>query len=258
MKKSYLSLIIIFLAYFFTTNIGCCEEDFFTNSNFQEAKTQKNLTLDKVKKSIGNTKKKFNFFNKKNNKEENNEEQKGYYGSLPNVEREFQYKKQNSGTSSNQIDMKIPQDDYINSENLKPAPFDDSLFLDVIIKQEPNSQYVNDIQKIKFALNNLKKCLEENGDIQRFNGCVNVVDLYVQNLKKKYQDKPQSYKESYVELLNTNYYAKLLGNLKYDANYYSRYVPTNEGQYSENNILSKEEDLLNRVNKTIFLLNNES
>lgn len=256
MNKPYLSLIIIFLAYFFTTNIACCEEDFFTNSNFQEAKTDKKITLDKIKNSIGAKKEKFSFFKKKD--EENEEEKKGYYGSLPDIDREFQYKKQQNSNTSTQTDLKLPQEEKLDEQNLKPAPFDDSLFLDMVIKKEQNSEYVNDIQKIKYALTNLKKCLEENGNIQRFNACVNGLDLYIQNLKKKYQEKPESYKESYIELLNTNYYAKLLGNLKYDANYYARYVPVNEGQYSESNILSKEEDLLNRVNRTLFLLNNES
>lgn len=255
MRKSYLSLIIIFLAYFFTTNIACCEEDFFANSKFENAKADKNISTDKIKKSIGVKKEKFSFFKRKNKEQE---EKKGYYGSLPDINKELQYKKQQSSKTSSQTDLKMPQDEKLNEENLKPAPFDDSLFLDMVIKKEKNSEYINDIQKIKFALNNLKKCLEENGNIQRFNGCVNVLELYVQNLKKKYDNKNESYKESYIELLNTNYYAKLLGNLKYDANYYARYVPVNEGQYSENNILSKEEDLLNRINRTLFLLNNET
>ena len=92
MNKPYLSLIIIFLAYFFTINIACCEEDFFTSSNFQEAKTDKKITLDKIKNSIGAKKEKFSFFKKKD--EENEEEKKGYYGTLPDIDREFQYKKQ--------------------------------------------------------------------------------------------------------------------------------------------------------------------
>lgn len=256
MNKPYISLIIIFLAYFFTTNIACCEEDFFTNSNFENAKTDKKITLDKIKNSIGAKKEKFSFFKKKEKASE--EENRGYYGTLPNIDKEFQYKKQENSKTTTQSDIKLPQEDSLDEQNLKPAPFVDSLFLDMVIKKEADSEYVKDIQKIKFALNNLKKCLEENGNIQRFNANVNVLELQVQNLKKKYQDKSESYKESYIELLNTNYNAKLLGNLKYDANYYARYVPVNEGQYSENNILSKEEDLLNRVNRTLFLLNNES
>ena len=85
-----------------------------------------------------------------------------------------------------------------------------------------------------------------------------MLELYTQNFKKKYENKSESLKESYIDVLNTNYYSKLLGNLKYDSNYYARYIPTQQGKYSKENILIEEEKLLNRVNKTLFLLNNES
>ena len=262
MKKSYLSLILIFLAHFFTMNLVCCGEDFFIDSNFTESKNKMKLPASKVAQSIEKTKKKGLFskqtkkvkFNYATNEEE--EIPQGYYGTLPNIEQDFIYKKQASPTSK-EIDIKVPEEGELEEENLKPAPYDDALFLDMIIKKDPDSQYVKDIQKTKQVLNNLKKCIEEQGDIQRFNANVNMVELHVQNLKKKYDDKSESLKESYIDVVNTNYYAKLLGNLKYDANYYARYIPTTEGKYSKENILKEEESLLNRINRTLFLLNNE-
>jgi len=244
-------------------NFACCEEDFFIDSNFTEAKNKMNLPTSSVKRAVEKTKKEgfFSKFKKKNSKfnyQTNKEEiiPEGYYGTLPDIEADFKYKQQ-SAQSSREVDLVIPNDE-INEDNLKKAPFDDSLFLDMVIKKEPDSPYLNDVQKIKFALENLKKCLEEKSDIQRYNACVNGLELYVQNLKKKYENKSESLKESYIDLLSTNYYAKLLGNLKYDANYYARYVPVQEGQYSKENIALEEEKLLNRVNKTLFLLNNET
>ena len=263
MKKSYLSLILIFLAHFFTMNLVCCGEDFFIDSTFVESKNKVKIPAQKVAQSIEKTKKK-GFFSKQTKKvrfnyatNEEEEIPQGYYGTLPNIEEDFAYKKQSSPTSK-EIDIKVPDEAELTEENLKPAPFDDALFLDMIIKKEPDSEYVQDIQKTKQVLTNLKKCIEEQGDIQRFNANVNMVELHVQNLKKKYDDKSESFKESYIDVLNTNYYAKLLGNLKYDANYYARYIPTTEGKYSKENILKEEENLLNRINKTLFLLNNES
>ena len=257
MKKFFISLILIFLAHFFTINSAYCEEDFFTNGNFTEVKNKTKIPTSKVTNTVEKTKKntKKTKFNYQTNKEE--VIPNGYYGTLPDIEADFEYKKQ-AMPSSPQINMKIPKEEDLNEENLKKAPFDDSLFLDMVIKQKPDSQYVNDIQKIKFVLNNIKKCIEQKGEIQRFNACVNGLELYVQNFQKKYENKSESLKESYIEVLNTNYYAKILGNLKYDANYYARYVPTQDGQYSEENINSQEQDLLNRINKTLFLLNNES
>lgn len=263
MKKIFFSLVFIFLANFFTINPSYCEEDFFVNSKFVEAKNKTKIPSSSVAKSVEKTKKKGLFSKKKTktkfNYATNQQEEipQGYYGTLPDINADFAYKKQQMPTSS-QIDMEVIPTDEINEENLKPAPYDDALFLDVVIKKEKNSTYVNDIQKTKYALTNLKKCIEEEGDIQRFNASVNMVEMHVQNLKKKYEDKSESLKESYIDVLNTNYYAKLLGNLKYDAQYYSRYIPTNQGKYSKDNISLEEEKLLNRINKTLFLLNNET
>ena len=85
-----------------------------------------------------------------------------------------------------------------------------------------------------------------------------MIDLYVKNLKLKYQDKSESLKESYIDILTTNYYAKVLGNLLYDSNYYARYIPVSQGKYSEQNIQNEKQKLLARINRTLFLINGES
>ena len=253
--KKYLSLLYLtFSILFFTINLGYCEENFFIDSPFDEVKKTQKVSSQQIAKSLGQTKKKWSFFKK--DKQEEITEESGYYGTLPNIEEDFKYKKQTSAPPK--IEMQTPNEDNFKDENLKKAPFDDALFLDMVIKKEPDSEYFNDLQKIRFALNKLKKCLENKGDIQLFNGCVNMLELHVKNLKEKYEEQSESLKESYIEILNTNYYAKLLGNLKYDANYYSRYVPVQEGQYSKENIEAKEELLLDRINKTLFLMTNET
>lgn len=252
MKKFLISLNLIILAHFFTIFPAYCEEDFFTNGDeFIEAK-EKNI----ITKKISNFKKKLDK-RAKQKKIEEGEIPKGYYGTLPKIEADFEYKKP-PPISNSSDNFKMMDAEDMTDENLKSAPFNDALFLDVIIKKEKTSQYVNDLQKIKFALNNIKKCLEEKGDIQRFNACVNVFDLYIQNLQKKYSETSTSLKESYIALLETNYQAKVLGNLKYDSNYYSRLIPTQQGQYSDENIELENEKLLNKINKTLFLINGES
>jgi len=249
MKKLLISLNLIILTLFFTTNFACCEEDFF-NSNFKDAKSQSKLEqkVDNVTKKV---KKRLSRKEKKQL-----EEQKGYYGTLPDIKEAFKYKTPTSATSS-KTNAKVYDSDTIPDESLKPAPTNDALFLDIVVKKEKASNYVNDIQRTKTALMNLKKCIEENGAIQRFNGCVNLVDLYSKNLEEKYQNKSESLKESYISILNTNNEAKILGNLMFDANYYAKYIPTSTGQYSKDNIISEQEKLLNKINKTLFLINEE-
>ena len=266
MRKNIFILIVFVI--FLMINQAYCQEDFFIDTYFEDTKNSKpkyEQKIDDIKEKIGEKKEEkkgfFSKFKKKDKKfnystNKYEDTPKGYYGSLPDIEADFNYKKQYS-KSSPQEDILIPDDVEKKEENFQKAPFDDALFLDVIVKQEKSSTYVNDLQRVKYALNSLKKCIEEKGDIQRFNGCVNVVDLYTKNLKTKYQNKPESHKESYIQILNSNYYAKELGNLKYDAGYYSKYIPVNDGKYSSQNIDLKEKNLLNKINKTLFLINQE-
>ena len=129
MKKLLFSLNLILLFHFFTINFAYCEEDFFMNSNFKEAKKQSKISQT--------AKEKTGFFSKfkKDKKTDDSEISKGYYGALPNISRDFAYKKQVADTTS-EIDAKIPTKEELDNENLKSAPFDDALFLDVIVKKE--------------------------------------------------------------------------------------------------------------------------
>jgi len=269
MKKFFIYLSLILFFNFLYIVPAYCEEDFFSSSNFKQAEaskenvTKKELTKQELKKAkkeekreAKKQKKLQKEFAKSKNKDIKPEDTKGYYGTLPDISGDFKYKQQSAVSSSS--NSRVLDEEDIENENLKKAPVEDALFLDIIVKKEKASNYVNDIQKTKFALQSLKKCIEDGGSIQRFNGCVNMVDLYTKNLKAKYENKSESFKESYMDILATNYHAKVLGNLLYNANYYSQYVPTNSGEYSKENIEKEKQKLLNRVNKTLFLINNES
>ena len=269
--KKVLSLELLMFSLFFAIQSAYCEDSFYTgvpysdtknkmsfpvSNNIQEAKPanvkEKKKGLSKIFKS--NKPKKQKRYNSQSNKYE--EIPQGYYGTLPNIGQDFEYKKSKPAPTATAQDSYIPSD-KIDETNLKPAP-NDTLFLDVIVKKEKDSNYIIDIQKTKMALNNLKKCIEEKGDIQRFNGCVNMVDLYSKNLQKKYENKSDSLRESYNDILNTNYHAKVLGNLLYDSNYYARYIPTSTGKYSKENIEMQKQELLHKINKTLFLIANET
>ena len=244
-----------FLILFFLFSAAFADESYQLNTFFpiEKPKTPNNTIKEepiiKEKPSKKPKKAKNKKFNYISNKEE--EIPRGYYGTLPDIEADFQYMKQQTKTSSN-TNMQIPKDEEISEEDFQEAPFDDTLFLDKIAKKEPNSLYINDLVKIKVSIENLQKCLEEKGNIQKFNASVNMIDLLCQNFQKKYENSSNSLKESYNDILALNYYAKVLGNLKYNANYYSKYIPTSQGQYSKENIEQEEEKLLSRVNKTLF------
>ena len=239
MKKIFL---IIFILIFTTIpNAFCADNATLINPDGTYNQVRKESLLDKIK----------SFF-KRDKKTEVNLEGKGYYGNLPNIGQDFEYKRETNDT--------IPKKQY-SEQDLKDgllldAPLDDPLFLDVIIKTEKTSDYVNDLVKIKETLERLRQCVVDNASIQFFNANVNVLDLQTTNLEKKYQNTAYAQSNSYYAIRHVNYSAKILGNLKYDANFYSRYMPLKDSAYSADNLKIKSQALLSEIDKTIFEIGN--
>ena len=78
--------------------------------------------------------------------------------------------------------------------------------------------------------------MKNNCDIQKFNANVNVIDLYTRRLEKDYGSTMDSQNEGFYLIQNLAYLAKLQGNLKYEANFYSKYMPLTGTVYSKENI----------------------
>ena len=175
-------------------------------------------------------------------------------GHLPDISKFFQYKKKET-KSPPQKDLKIEE---LNENNLIDAPMNDDLFLDVIIQKQKPSQYISDILDIIKILEKFRTTLQEGCDLQKFNANVNLLDLHVAKLERDYAKTSESVRESYSNLLEINYYAKLLGNLKYEANYYQKFQAPLEEQYTPQYIKEQDEYLLQEMNKTLFLLKTES
>jgi len=175
---------------------------------------------------------------------------RGYYGTLPNIEQEFSYIKQ----KSKKTNLKDKYGNSLLEENLEKAPVDDELFLDVILKKEEDTKFTKDVLKMIPILNNFKNCIENSCDIQKFNANVNVIDLYTKRLEKDYSGTQDANSEGFYLIQNIAYLAKLQGNLKYEANYYSKYMPLTNTVYAKENIEKKDYELLIELNKTIFAL----
>lgn len=237
MKKIFIIIFIFFLS----THIVICADNAIINPDGTYNQPKKESIVSKIS----------SFF-KKDKKTNVNLEGKGYYGTLPDINKDFEDKKEATQT--------IPQKQY-SEKDLKDgllldAPLNDPLFLDVIIKKEKNSDYVNDLIKIKETLERLRECIKNNASIQFFNANVNVLDLQTTNLEKKYQYSAYAQTNSYYAVRHVNYSAKVLGNLKFDANFYSRYMPVGDSVYAPKNIKEQSEALLNEIERTIFEIGN--
>lgn len=191
-------------------------------------------------------------FKKKKKIQTPNLDGKGYYGTLPDVKGDFEYKKETTETNP---ERKYTEKD-IQDGLLLDAPLGDPLFLDVIIKKDKSSTYINDLVKIKETLEKLRQCITDEASIQFFNANVNILDLQTKALEKKYDTTSYAQTNSYYAVRHVNYSAKILGNLKFDANFYSRYMPLQDSIYTPQNIKAKSGELLEEIEKTIYEIGN--
>ena len=241
MKKIFSGVLIVILAFAFCMPVYCNESGTIINPDGTYNQPKKESIINKIK----------NFF-KRDKKTPQDMQGKGYYGKLPDINTDFEYRRETSDTTpKRQYSEKDLQDGL-----LLDAPLNDPLFLDVIIKKEKTSDYVNDIVKIKETLERLRQCINDNASIQFFNANVNVLDLQTTNLERKYQYSAYAQSNSFYAIRHVNYSAKVLGNLKYDANFYSRYMPLQDSVYSPNNIKAKSAALLDEIDRTIFEIGN--
>ncbi len=191
------------------------------------------------------------FFNKQNKqKAEFDPITGGYKGSIPDINSEYGYKQQKSTSI---------KDDRKNAEEFTPDEFeqskiDDPLFLDVILNKEKASSYAVDMLRVMKFLESFRVIVQNHDNLQKFNANVNVLDLHARRIEKLYSDKPEGMSESYWMLLDLAYKAKVLGNLKFDANYYSKFSPVTGTQYDPQNIINEDDKLLIDLDKTVFAI----
>lgn len=172
----------------------------------------------------------------------------GYSGNLPNVQSEFNYKKPKT---SSMKDNNSKAEEYL-PEEFQKSKIDDPLFLDVILNKEKASAYLVDMLRVMKFLEAFRVVIANHQDVQKFNANVNILDLHARRIEKLYSDKPEGMSPSYWRLLDLSYKAKVLGNLKFDANYYSKFSPVAGTKYDPVNILSEDDKLLIDLDKTVF------
>jgi len=155
----------------------------------------------------------------KDNTETNVLESKGYTGTLPDILDKFQTTKPEKGTPIFEA-----EEGFDDPDKLKPVPRDNPAFVDIILKKDKKSTYVNDINRIIPQLEDLINCIENDEDIQRFVAKATTFDFSVGALRKRFQNKPESYYISYTKLMALAIHAKSLAELRREGAEYSKYL----------------------------------
>lgn len=175
----------------------------------------------------------------------------GYVGTLPDLTRNYEAK-----DSSNKTPEMIPSKSFNSENEIKPTPRDNPTFVNIILKTEKTSQYVNDINEFIPMLESIYDMIENNSNVQVFNAKVYYFNKNTDYLREKYQKKPESQFISFKRLMELSMHAKSIAILRTEAEKYNPYLAYgSEGYiYNPNNITEQLEYLKTEIEQTILIL----
>ena len=175
----------------------------------------------------------------------------GYAGTLPDLSRSFRPTEPKTATPN--IEQVQP---FHSANQIKPAPKDDATFVNIILKQDKTSQYVNDLNQIIPMLEKIQDSIEDDESTQLFNAKVYYFNKNAEFLKEKYLNKPESEYYSFKKLMELNTHTKSVALLRSEAVKYNPYLAYSGAGYiyDPNNINEQLEFLKAEVERTIILL----
>ena len=175
----------------------------------------------------------------------------GYKGILPDITNAIEPYREELGKPSFENAKNFTDEKFI-----KPVPRENPTFVNVIIKKNKISQYVNDINEIIPMIEAIADSIERKDEVQIFNTKVNFLDVHVKHLQEKYQGRTESEYTSFLKLSELNRYANSVAILRNEAIYYAPYLAyhTDGYIYSPNNINQQLQYLLAEIEDTLFIL----
>ena len=175
----------------------------------------------------------------------------GYVGTLPDLTRGFEPKEEPKHTPE-----MIPSKSFNSENEIKPTPRDNPTFVNIILKSEKTSQYINDINEFIPMLESIYDMIENNSNVQVFNAKVYYLNKSAEYLREKYGKKPESQFVSFKRLMELSTHAKSIALLRAEAEKYNPYLAYgSEGYiYNPNNITEQLGYLKTEIEQTIFIL----
>lgn len=179
----------------------------------------------------------------------------GYVGTLPDLSANYQPKKEVTEQSDKTVPS-IPSKDFNSEKDLKPVPNDDPAFVNIILKPDKTSKYVNDINELIPLLEEIYDLIDENKDVQLFNAKVYYFNKCADYFRDKYEDKPESNYVSYKKLMELNIHSRSVALLRTEAKKYNPYLSYGGGGYiyDPNNLQEQLGYLKNEIQQVILVL----
>ncbi len=177
---------------------------------------------------------------------------KGYVGTLPDVSKNFK-------TSEPKKTKPVFEDtkNFNSSQEIKPVPRDNPAFVNIILKEDKRSPYVNELNEdIIPQLENLLLCIEKKMDVQKFNAKVFFLTQTIEYMQNEYEGKPEVNFISFKKLQELSSHSKAVATLRREAEQYKPYLAyTGAGYlYNENTIDQQLDYLKTEIEETIVIL----
>ena len=175
----------------------------------------------------------------------------GYVGTLPDVTKSF------VSTEPKATKPVVEQvEKFHSADQVKPAPRDNPAFVNIILKKDKTSQYVNDINEFIPMLEKIYDTIENKAGVQLFNSKVYFLNKNTEHLRTKYLNKPEEEYISFKKLMEVSTHAKSIALLRAEAQKYNPYLAyTGAGYiYDPDNINEQLEFLKTELERVIMLL----
>lgn len=177
----------------------------------------------------------------------------GYKGSLPQIEPQFDYIKSTPKTTQPLFNA---NDELDAPPNYVKTPRDNKTYIDLILKKDKTSPYINDLNDVIPILEKMQKCIDEQGNVQKFNAIASSIIDHADYLNEKYADKPEKYYITFKKLQELSAQARAIATLRCESQIYIKYMTyQNEGQvYSKENIQRQVTYFSHELKATLQLL----
>ncbi len=166
----------------------------------------------------------------------------GYKGTLPDINLQFEYKR-NSVEESQPFYRTI--DEFDHPAQFKNVPRENPAYIDIILKKDKSSPYINDLNDVIPLLEKLQKCIQTDGSIQKFNAISSSIIDHADYIAQKYSDRPERYYISFSKLQNIAAQVRSVATLRCEALVYIKYLAAQgEGQIYSKDSLQQQIDML--------------
>lgn len=175
----------------------------------------------------------------------------GYIGTLPNLEERFQQNEVQESTPTFEY-----KDGFNDPNSIKPVPRDNPAFINIIMKKDKTSQYINDLNDLISIIEDLQTSIENDDNIQKFNARSYFLKENVDYFRNKYKDKPEESFISFKRVMQLNTHVQAVSQLRRESEVYSPFVTSagSGNMFSQNNIDNQLDYLLQDIKKTIVVL----